>query len=90
MELSSIRALTDEELTKQALQAGEGIFRIRFQKSMGNLEGLGKLKAYKTEIARVKTIQRERVLSVAGSGSPEKAVGSGPSQRNARKKARKA
>ena len=90
MELSSIRNLTDEELKTQALQAGESIFRIRFQKSMGNLEGLGKLKANKIEIARVKTVQRQREIAALAPAAPEKKIGPAPSARTSRKKARKA
>ena len=90
MDLSSIRNLTDEELKTQASEAGESIFRIRFQKSMGNLEGLGKLKANKLEIARVKTVQRERELAAVAPETSEKKVGPAASVRTSRKKARKA
>lgn len=89
MELKTIRELTDEELRARALQAGEGIFRIRFQKSMGNLEGLGQLKAHKIDIARVKTVLRERELAMTAPKTPAKAAAPAASERTQRKNARK-
>ena len=90
MELQKIRELSDDELKKQATQAGEQLFRIRFQKSLGNLEGLKNLKTHKLDIARVKTIQRERELKAAADAKPAvKAVAPAPSQRTARKHAGK-
>ena len=62
-----------------------------FQKSMGNLEGLKSLKEHKLDVARIKTIQRERELLSETQASPKvKADAPAPSQRTARKKARKA
>ena len=43
MELEKIRNLSKEEMKLQAAQAGEQLFRIRFQKTLGNAEGLKKL-----------------------------------------------
>ena len=91
MDLEKIRNLTTEELTAQAQQAGEQLFRIRFQKSMGNLEGLKGLKAHKLEIARVKTVQREREIAAELEAHPAvKTVAPEASQRTARKQAKKA
>ena len=91
MELEKIRALTDEELAGQTQAAGEQLFRIRFQKSMGNLEGLKNLKQHKLDLARIKTVQRERELTVERQATPAvKGAAPAPSQRTARKKARKA
>ena len=91
MNLEQIRTLTDQELKEQIERSGEQLFRIRFQKSMGNLEGLKNLRVHKLEIARVKTLQRERELLAERQASPivENAAPS-PSQRTARKKAKKA
>lgn len=91
MELDKIRALTDEELKTQTQQAGEQLFRIRFQKSMGNLEGLKNLKQHKLDVARIKTIQRERELRLEAEATPKiKTEAPAPSQRTARKRAGKA
>jgi large subunit ribosomal protein L29 len=90
MELEKIRNLSDEELRKQETQAGEQLFRIRFQKSLGNTEGLKKLRTLKLDIARTKTIAREREIAVAKQANPAPVASApAPSQRTARKKAKK-
>jgi large subunit ribosomal protein L29 len=68
MELDKIRNLSDEELKTQEAQAAEQIFRIRFAKSLGKQEGVGKLASLKLDIARIKTIARERKLAAATAG----------------------
>ena len=88
MELDKIRNLSDEELTGQQTKAAEALFRIRLQKSLGNNEGIKKLRGLKLDIARIQTIARERALSV---GRKPAAVAAAPaaSTRTARKKAKK-
>ena len=66
MELDKIRGLSDEELKGEEAKAAEQLFRIRFAKSLGKQEGAGKIKALKLDIARFKTIAKERVLAAAG------------------------
>jgi large subunit ribosomal protein L29 len=65
MELTKIQELTDSELKTQEAQAGEQLFRVRFQKSLGNNEGINKLRALKKDIARIKTVARQRELGQA-------------------------
>ncbi len=65
MELTKIRELNDEELKGEELKAAEQLFRIRFAKSLGKQEGVGKIRGLKTDIARMKTIARQRVLAGA-------------------------
>jgi large subunit ribosomal protein L29 len=87
MELEKIRNLTDEELKTQQEKSAEQLFRLRFQKSLGNNEGIKKLRVLKLDIARIQTIARERTLS----GGKAVAVATAPvaSTRTARKKAKK-
>ncbi|MBB5056102.1 large subunit ribosomal protein L29 [Granulicella aggregans] len=90
MELTKIRSLSDEELKTEQAKAGEQIFRIRFQKSLGNQEGIKKLRVLKTDIARIKTIARERTLSAEREANPVvKNVAPAKSTRTARKNAKK-
>ena len=65
MELEKIRSLSDEELKLEEAKAGEQLFRIRFAKSLGKLDGLKNLRTLKLDIARIKTIARERQLTAA-------------------------
>ena len=68
MELEKIRNLSDEELKTQEAQAAEQIFRIRFAKSLGKQDGVKNLPSLKLDIARIKTIARERELKAATAG----------------------
>jgi large subunit ribosomal protein L29 len=90
MELEKIRNLTDEELPAQQNKSAEQLFRLRFQKSLGNNEGVKKLRELKLDIARIQTITRERALASEKTASPA-AVRPAPaaSTRTARKKAKK-
>ena len=49
MEFEKIRNLSDEELKGEQVKAAEQLFRIRFQKSLGNNEGIKKLRTLKLE-----------------------------------------
>ncbi len=62
MELEKIRSLSGEELKSEEIKAAEQLFRIRFAKSLGKQEGIGKIRGLKKDIARMKTIARERLL----------------------------
>jgi large subunit ribosomal protein L29 len=90
MELEKIRNLSDEELIKQQAVAGEQLFRIRFQKSLGNTEGLKKLRTLKLDVARIQTVARQRSLAAEKAANPVVAnVAPAKSTRTARKKAKK-
>jgi large subunit ribosomal protein L29 len=54
------RGLDAHELNKQLHDAAEQIFRLRFQMSMGQADGLKKVRLLKKERARMLTVLRER------------------------------
>ena len=89
MELDKIRNLSDEELKNEQAKAAEQIFRIRFQKSLGNTEGIKKLRTLKLDIARIKTIARERELAAGSKGAAAKTVVAAAPVKSIRKKAKK-
>jgi large subunit ribosomal protein L29 len=66
METEKIRNLSDGELVEQERQAAEQLFRLRFQMKLGQSEGVKKLRELRKDIARVKTIERERQLGLHG------------------------
>ena len=68
MELDKIRSLSDEELKLEEAKAAEQLFRIRFAKSLGKQEGLNNLRTLKLDIARIKTIARERQKAATAEG----------------------
>ena len=72
MELEKIRSLNEEELKSEEAKMAEQLFRIRFAQSLGKQEGVGKIRGLKTDIARMKTIARQRVLAKASTATAGK------------------
>jgi large subunit ribosomal protein L29 len=70
MKSEKARNLTDEELRHQERDLGDQLFKLKFQLNMGQTESLKKIRGLRKDIARVKTIAREREL--AGAGGTEK------------------
>jgi len=70
MKPEKIRNLTSEELLHQERDLNDQLFKLKFQLNMGQTESLKKLRGMRRDIARVKTIAREREL--AGSGKTER------------------
>ena len=66
MELAKIRSLSDDELLHHEKTSGEQLFRLRFQVSMGQNDGVKKLRQLRKEIAQIKTVSRERALGIRG------------------------
>ena len=61
MDMAKINSLSDQELRTEEAKASEQLFRIRFQKSLGNQEGVKHIHALKVDVARLKTAMRARV-----------------------------
>ena len=70
MKAEKVRNLTDEELKGQERDLQDQLFKLKFQMNMGQTESLKKMRGLRKDIARVKTIAREREL--AGSGKTER------------------
>jgi large subunit ribosomal protein L29 len=69
MELQKIRNLSDAELRHQEKVAAEQLFRLRFQVSLGQNDGMKKIRELRKEIAQIKTVARERELGLHGETS---------------------
>jgi large subunit ribosomal protein L29 len=65
MKADKVRNLTDEELSHQERELNDQLFKMKFQLNMGQTESLKKLRGLRKDIARVKTIVRERQLAAA-------------------------
>jgi large subunit ribosomal protein L29 len=87
MELDKIRNLGPHELKHEEQQASEQLFRLRFQMRLGQTEGVKKLRGLKKDVARIKTITRERELGLNAAlhGSAEGQTEAAP--KKAKKKA---
>jgi large subunit ribosomal protein L29 len=72
MELAKIRNLSDDELAHQEKTSSEQLFRLRFQVSMGQNDGVKKLRELRKEIAQIKTVTRERELGIHGESKDAK------------------
>ena len=89
MELTKIRNLSDDELVHQEKTSAEQLFRLRFQVSMGQNDGVKKLRELRKEIAQIKTVARERQLGIHGEVKEAKAEAAAPPAEKAEKKTRK-
>ena len=74
MELNKIRGLSDAELIHHQKTTAEQLFRLRFQVSLGQNDGVKKIRELRREIAQVKTVARERELSIRGASKDASAA----------------
>ncbi len=65
MEMNKIRQMTDIELSSELDKMKKELFNLRFQHVTGQLENPVKMREVKRDIARVKTIIREKELAKA-------------------------
>ena len=63
MELNKIREMTEVELNAELESMKKELFNLRFQHVTGQLENPLQLRETKKDIARVKTIIREKQLA---------------------------
>ena len=60
MKVMEVRDLAVDELRQREQELDDQLFRLRIQKSMGQVEAAQKLKALRRDLARVKTVLREK------------------------------
>jgi large subunit ribosomal protein L29 len=65
MDAEKIRNLTDAELAHQQRELNDQLFRLKFQLKMGQTESLNKIRGLRKDVARIKTILREKELGLA-------------------------
>ena len=61
-----LRNTTDVELKHQERELADQLFRLKFQLAMGQSESVKKIRQLRKDIARVKTISRQREMAAAG------------------------
>ena len=66
MNSDKVRNLTNDELQHQERDLNDQLFKLKFQMNMGQTESLKKVRGLRKDIARVKTIARERELAASG------------------------
>jgi large subunit ribosomal protein L29 len=60
-----VREMSAEELTAKERELSEQLFKLRFQKSIGQLDNALKIRETRRDIARVKTVLRQRRAQAA-------------------------
>lgn len=64
MKAEEIRNLTSDELDQKLAGLKEELFNLRFQMATGSLDNPIRMRDVRRDIARVKTIMRERELQI--------------------------
>ena len=63
MKMTDIRKLTTQELNKKLEENKKELFNLKFALSTGNLEKPHRIKELRHEVAKIKTVIRERELN---------------------------
>jgi large subunit ribosomal protein L29 len=63
---SELRDLSVEELEARLVETKEELFNLRFQNATGQLDNYKRLGILRREVARLKTMLRERELAEGG------------------------
>ncbi len=63
MKAKDLRALNEGELVVRERELNEALFNLRFQQATGQLENVMRVPQVKRDIARLKTILKEKTLN---------------------------
>ena len=63
MKTSEIRDLPGDEVARRLEETKEELFNLRFQNATGQLDNYKRLRELRKDVARIKTILRERELA---------------------------
>jgi large subunit ribosomal protein L29 len=59
--LSDLKAMTPDQLQDQLLSLKKEQFNLRFQRATGQLENTARVREVRKDIARVRTLQRQKL-----------------------------
>ena len=65
MKPAKVREWSDDELHTKEKELAEQLFKLRFQKAIGQLDNALKIRATRRDIARIKTVRKERQLAAS-------------------------
>ena len=63
--VSDIKAMTDDQLNDEVLKLKKEQFNLRFQKATGQLEKTSRIREVRRDIARVKTVAKQKAAAAA-------------------------
>jgi large subunit ribosomal protein L29 len=84
MDIEKIRNTTEAELRHQERELSDQLFRLKFQLKMGQTESLEKIRGLRKDIARIKTISRQRELGLVATGAVAPEAQAEPAPKKAR------
>ena len=67
---SEIREMSDDQIEFSLREAREELFRLRFQAATERLDAPSNLRKMRRQIARIKTIQRQRETAAQATSNP--------------------
>ncbi len=62
---SDLKAMSTDQLSDELLNLKKEQFNLRFQRATGQLENTGRVREVRKDIARVKTLQRQKSAAKA-------------------------
>jgi len=62
MKTNEIRKLTTEEINKKIVESKEELLKLRFKQATGTLENPARIRELRKDVARFKTILKEREI----------------------------
>jgi large subunit ribosomal protein L29 len=71
LEMAELRSKDDAALQKQLDDLQQELFNLRFQRAANQIKNLNRLTEVKRDIARIKTLLRERELAASASAHQE-------------------
>ncbi|MBX3007518.1 MAG: 50S ribosomal protein L29 [Melioribacteraceae bacterium] len=72
MKIFEIREMSTEEIQKRILEEEKNLVDLRFQKELKNLTNTAKLRLTRKDIAKMRTILKERELQAAKTSKDNK------------------
>jgi large subunit ribosomal protein L29 len=69
LKVAELRDLSVDEINQKMAETKEELFNLRFQNATGQLDNYKRLRELKRDVARIKTILRERELTGTDAGT---------------------
>jgi large subunit ribosomal protein L29 len=63
--VSDLRVMSADQLQDEILRLKKEQFNLRFQRATGQLENVGRVREVRRDIARIQTIQRQKLIAAA-------------------------
>jgi|DewCreStandDraft_4_1066084.scaffolds.fasta_scaffold01499_44 large subunit ribosomal protein L29 len=68
MKPSELRGMSDQELRAKENETAQELFRLRFRHASGQLDNTARLRQLRRELARIKTLLKEREVGRGRAG----------------------